>query len=466
MGIKEIIGLLGLALFFVLLVFRMRVALAMVLVGIIGTYALSLYLPYVRFLPYLDQFKTLLWQNIASYELSVVPMFIFMGYLASEFGLAQKLFTGMNAALGRYKGGVAISTIGACAGFGAVCGSSLATASTMGKIALPALKSLNYSPRLATGTIAAGGTLGILIPPSVAIVIYCVAVEASIIEMFQAALIPGLIAMLFFMLVIIIQVRLNPKLAPEAKKLPRQQVIEAYKGMLPVILVFGSVILGLSLGLFPPTPAAAVGVFLMLIYGGYIRLFGKDKSYGLNMTKLKNAIASSAVSSSMIYFILFGAEVLKGFFTRSGLPQFLAETALQAAVSPWFILIAVLLILIILGCFMESMAMILIVIPFLFPVIIAINGGEYVSADVAAFGLNNDELKIWFGILALIVIELGLITPPIGLNVFVISKIAHDVPMLETFKGVMPFFYSELIRVFVLLAFPALTLALPNLINL
>lgn len=284
--------------------------------------------------------------------------------------------------------------------------------------------------------------------------------------MFQAALIPGLIAMLFFMVVIIIQVYLNPKLAPEAKKLPKTEAIEAYKGMIPVILVFGSIILGLGLGLFPPTPAAAVSVFLILIYGIYVRFFGKDTSYGLNIAKLKNAMSQAAVSSAMIYFILFGAEVLKGFFTRSGLPQFLAETALQASVNPWLILITILIILIVLGCFMESMAMILIVIPFLFPVIIVINGGEYATADTAVFGLNNNDLKIWFGILALIVIELGLITPPVGLNVFVISKISEGVPMIETFKGVIPFFYSEIVRVSVILAFPALVLTLPNLINL
>ena len=459
MGEAELIGLIGLGLLFGLLILRVPVGLAMTIVGIGGMFALSLALPHVRFEPYLKQFKSLLWTNMASYDLSVVPLFVFMGYLASHANLSRDLFQGMNALMGRVKGGVAISAIGACAGFGAVCGSSLATASTMGRVALPELRRLNYSPRLATGTLAAGGTLGILIPPSVALVIYAVIVEASIIEMFRAAVIPGMIAVAAFIAVIAIQVRLNPALAPATASLPKEERNRALLRLIPVILIFGSIILGLGIGLFTPTPAAAIGVFIILVYGFAQRLWGAE---GLTVGKTKDALLETAVTSGMIYFILFGAEVVKGFFTRAGLPSGLAEWAGSSGLDPWVVLIAMLIILIILGCFMESLAMILVMVPFFWPVLVDLNGGDYATAATAAYGLSADELKIWFGILTLIVVELGLITPPVGLNVFIINALAKDVPMTETFKGVMPFFGMEIVRVGLLLLFPAIVLFIPR----
>lgn len=461
MAEKELIGLAGIVLFFLLLILRARVAFAMVFVGIVGTFALSLALPYVKFIPYMMQYKSLLWENLANYNLSVIPLFILMGYLASHTKLAQDLFAGMNAILGRFKGGVAITAIGACAGFGAVSGSSLATASTMGKIALPELDKLGYSPRLSTGTLAAGGTLGILIPPSIALILYAIVVEASIIEMFQSAIIPGLLAVAFFIAVIAIQVRLKPEIAPASKPLSKEDRNKALWRLVPVVLTFGSIILGLGLGLFTPTPAAAAGVFIIAMYGVYLRIrFGKGE--GLTFQRLKASLVETAVSSAMIYYILFGAEVLKGFFTRSGLPQAIAEWAVTVNADPWIVLIAILIIFIILGFFMDSMAMILVVIPFIWPVLITINGGEYVTASTAGFGMNNDDLKIWFGILALVSVELGLITPPVGLNVFIISKISDKVPMSETFKGVMPFFGAEIVRIGVLLLLPGIVLFMPH----
>ena len=460
---KELIGVAGIVLFFILLILKARVAFAMVFVGITGTFALSLSVSYVRFEPYILQYKSLLWENLASYELSVIPLFILMGALASHTKLAQDLFVGMNAILGRFRGGLCITAIGSCAGFGAVSGSSLATASTMGKIAYPELKKLGYSPRLATGTLAAGGTLGILIPPSVALILYAIVVEASIIEMFQAAILPAAIAVVFFILVIMIQVRLKPELAPLGPKLTKEQRNKALLRLIPVVLTFGSIILGLGLGLFTPTPAAAAGVFIIGVYGMFLRI-KNGKGEGLTFVRLRDSLVETATTSAMLYFILFGAEVLKGFFSRSGLPQGIAQWAMTMDVSPWIVLIGILVIFIILGFFMDSMAMILVVIPFIWPVLININGGEYVSASSSAFGMNLDELKIWFGILSLIVIELGLITPPVGLNVFIISRIATDVPMMETFKGVMPFFSVEIIRIALLLMAPWLVLIVPRML--
>jgi tripartite ATP-independent transporter DctM subunit len=462
MSERELIGIGGLGVLFFLLALRIPVGLAMIGVGIGGNFVLSIFFPFLRFEPYLQQFKSLLWGIVSNYELSVVPLFVLMGYLASQANLSRDLFQGVNAILGRFRGGVAMAAIGACAGFGAVCGSSLATASTMGRVALPELRRLNYSPRLATGTLAAGGTLGILIPPSVALVIYAVTVEASIIQMFQAAIIPGLIAVVFFMLVIAIQVRLKPELAPIAAPMPPAERKQALLRLIPVMTIFGAIILGLGAGLFTPTPAAGVGVFAILAYGLFMHWRGKE---GLSLAGLKQALRDTSVTSSMIFFILLGAEVLKGFFSRAGLPAFMADAAAHSGLDPWLVMVLMLFALIVLGCFMESLSMIVVVIPFFWPALVNINGGDFATAATAAYGMGAEDLKIWFGILALIVVELGLITPPVGLNVFIINALADGVPMSQTFRGVMPFFAAEIVRISLIIFIPALTLLVPTLLG-
>ena len=456
------IGILGLVVLFTLLLLRMPVGIAMIVVGIGGTWVLSLSVPFVRFVPYLRQFKSLLWENVANYDLSVVPLFVLMGYIAAEARLSSDLFKGLEALLSRLRGGVAMAAVAACGGFGAVCGSSLATAATMGKVALPELRNLGYAPRLAAGALAAGGTLGILIPPSVALVIYAIIVEGSILKIFQAAVVPGLLAVLGFILVIAVQVRLNPSLAPEPKPMAAEERRVVIRRLLPVIAIFGAIILGLGFVLFTPTPAASIGVFVIAGYGFVLRWRTGE---GLNMAGLMRAIRATAITAGMIYLILFGAEVLKGFFTRTGLPQALSDWAAVSGLDPMLVLIIMLVIFVILGCFMESLAMILVVVPFFWPTLIALNGGGYVTAETAAFGMDNDSLKIWFGILALIVVELGLITPPVGLNVFIISSLTRDTPMSTVFRGVLPFLGAEVIRVALILMLPALTLIVPRLIG-
>lgn len=453
----QLVGVGGLVVLFALLALRMPVGLAMLVVGIGGNYALSLVAPWLRFGPYIKQFKTLLWGTVANYDLSVVPLFVLMGYLASHARLSRDLFEGVNVLFGRLRGGVAMAAVGACASFGAVCGSSLATASTMGRVALPELRRLDYAPRLATGALAAGGTLGILIPPSVVLVIYAIIVEASIIDMFQAAVLPGTLAVVLFMAVIALLVRVRPHYAPLPANPDAATRRAAIRRLLPVLAIFGAIILGLGFGLFTPTPAAAVGVFAVLAYGLALRLRGE----GLTRTGLRRSVLDAAVTSGMIYFILFGAEVIKGFFSRAGLPAALADWAAGSALDPLLVLFLMLGLLIVLGFFMESLSMILVVVPFFWPALVALNGGDFVSAADAAYGMDNEQLKIWFGILALIVVELGLITPPVGLNVFIISALARDVPMRETFVGVVPFFGAELLRIALLLLCPWLTLALP-----
>ena len=432
-----LIGLGGLAALIALIAIRMPIAYAMILVGGGGMMILSD--PHIV----LAQLKNLAYSQFSIYDLSVLPMFVLMGNVASRAGLSRDLFRAANAWLGWLRGGVAMSAIAACAGFGAVCGSSLATASTMGQVALPELRRYRYSPELATGTLAAGGVLGILIPPSVVLVVYAIVVETSIVTMFIAAFIPGLIAVVFFLITIAIYVRVRPNAGPAGDRVPREEFVEATVRVAPVLVIFGVVIGGIYFGFFNPTPAAAVGVFMVTAFGLVRRT--------ADWRQLKSALLDTAKTSGMIYLILLGAQLLNIFMARGGVPQAAATMMAHSGLSPMMILFLLILALIFLGCLMDSLSMILLAIPFFWPVIAGLD-----------FGMSVEDLKVWFGILALVLVELGLITPPVGMNVFVINAMARDVPMSRTFLGVMPFFVAELFRVALLVAFPALSLWLPK----
>ncbi len=435
-----LIGVYGLIVLIALIAIRMPIGYAMILVGGIGASIMSG--PNVI----LAQLKSLPYGQFSNYDLSVVPMFILMGNVASRAGLSRDLFRAANAWLGWMRGGVAVSAIAACAGFGAVCGSSLATASTMGQVALPELRRYNYSPSLATGTLAAGGVLGILIPPSVVLVVYAIIVEANIVTMFVAAFVPGIIAVFFFIFAIFVYVTIWPEAGPKGERVKRSEFIAATIGVIPVAAIFGLVIGGIYLGFFNPTPAAAIGVFLVLAYGVGRRLVG--------FSDLRQALLGTVQTTGMIYLILIGAELLKIFMSRGGVPQAAAQWVLSSGLSPMMVMVILIFALIILGCLMDSLSMVLLVIPFFWPVVSALD-----------YGMSQDDLKVWFGIIALIVVELGLITPPVGMNVFVINSMAPDVPMSETFKGTIPFFLVEIVRVTLIVAFPAITLFLPKLLG-
>ncbi len=446
-----IISFIGLGALAALIAIRLPIAYAMIAVGGIGTAILNG--PNIV----LSQLKDLAYAQFSTYDLSVVPLFVLMGAIAARSGLSGDLFRAANAWLGWMRGGVAMSAIAACAGFGSVCGSSLATASTMGRVALPELKKYNYSNRLATGTIAAGGVLGILIPPSVVLIIYSITVEANVVTMFMAALIPGLIAVLFFFVTVFIYVLIVPSAGPKGEKASRAEIIAATLNIFPVGVVFVVVIGGLYFGFFNPTPAASVGVVMVTVIALLRRKFSFQDG--------REALLETAKTTGMIYMILLGAELLKIFMARGGAPQAMAEMMTNSGLAPMTTLLILLVTLILLGCLMDSLSMILLAIPFFWPVLVDLNGGSYASADGSPFGMSTEDLKIWFGILALIVVELGLITPPVGMNVFIISAQAKDVPMSETFLGVMPFFAAELVRVAILIAFPALTLWLPSVLG-
>ena len=412
----------------------------MILVGVIGTSLLSG--PKIV----LNQLKDLAYVQFSNYDLTVLPMFILMGGLAYRCGLSYDLFRGANAWMGRFRGGIAMAAIAACGGFGAVCGSSTATASTMGQVALPELKRFGYAPALATGTIAAGGTLGILIPPSIVLIVYAIIVEANVVTLFAAALIPGVLAVLFFIATVAVYVRVVPRAGPPGIAVPASELISATLGLLPVVVIFGVVIGGIYAGIYNPTPAAAIGVFLVAAYGIARRRLSRADAVA--------AVLETARTSGMIFLILLGAELLKIFMARAGVPQAAAELLQDSGLPPLGIMAMIIAIYLVLGCLMDSLSMIILATPFFWPVVAGLD-----------FHMTEDDLKIWYGIITLIVVELGLITPPVGLNVFIIHSLSPDVPMRETFRGVMPFFCSEMIRVSILVAIPAITLTLPHLLG-
>jgi tripartite ATP-independent transporter DctM subunit len=440
MDANLLIGLVGLAALIVLIAIRVPIAYTMILVGIAGIIWQSG--PMVL----LSQLKDLGYSQFSNYDLTVLPMFILMGGLAARSGLSYDLFRGANAWLGRFRGGIAMAAVAACGGFGAVCGSSTATASTMGQVALPELKRYRYSPVLATGTLAAGGTLGILIPPSVVLIVYAIIVEANVVTLFAAALVPGLLAVLFFILTIAIYVRVFPGSGPPGEPVSRREFVSATLGLVPVLVIFGVVIGGIYAGIYNPTPAAAVGVFLVALFG-----FGTRR---LTFRGAIDALLEMARTTGMIYLILLGAALLSIFMARAGVPQTAAAMLADSGLPPLAIMVLIILIFIVLGCLMDSLSMVILAIPFFWPVVSGLD-----------FGMSADDLKIWFGIIALVVVELGLITPPVGLNVFIISSLAPDVPMRDTFKGVLPFFASEILRVGILVAVPAISLTLPHLLR-
>ncbi len=418
-----------------LLIFvRVPIGLSMLLVGLGGAWIV-----YGSAAPILNQLKQVTYTTFSNYNLSVIPLFLLMGQFAALGGLSQALFKAAEAWIGHRKGGVAMAAVGACAGFGAICGSSLATAATMGQVALPELKRAGYAGGISTACLAAGGTLGILIPPSVVLVIYAILTEQNIAKLFLAAFVPGILAAIGYMITIAIYARLRPQEMGSMPPMPMKERWAATVRTWPVIVIFLVVVGGIYAGIFTPTEGAAIGAFCTGIAawaGG-----------GLNRKTLTGAVMGSAVATGMIFMIVLGAGLYNTFLALSQLPQEAASAVAGWGLSPILVLVAILALYVILGCFMDSLSMILLTIPVFFPIIMALD-----------FGLPPEELAIWFGILVLIVVEVGLITPPVGMNLFVINSMAKDVPITQTYRSVLPFVASDFIRTAILVAFPGIVL--------
>ena len=428
------IGLVSFPALLILIFIRVPIGLAMFLVGLVGLYFVtgSLNMP-------LGRMKSETFSTFSSYSLSIVPIFLLMGHFATLGGMSTALFKAAESFLGHRRGGVAMAAIGACAGFGAICGSSLATAATMSRVALPELRRYGYSGGFATATLAAGGTLGILIPPSVVLVIYAILTEQNIAKLFLAAFIPGILAALGYMLAISIYVRLHPDAAGTKPAISYLERFKALFDVWPVLMVFSLVVGGIYNGWFTPTEGAAVGA----AGTGLIAFLNR----GLNWDTLVESFLVTAKSTAMIFFIILGAGFYNGFLALSQVPQEISNFVVSQGLSPWMVLTLVLLFYLILGCLMDSLSMILLTVPIFFPVIVSLD-----------FGMSQEQIAIWFGILVLIVVEVGLITPPVGMNLFVINAMDRMTPMVETYKVVMYFVASDIIRVVLLVTFPIITL--------
>lgn len=430
------LGILSFPVLLLLIFFRAPIGLAMMICGIGGLY-FAMGGPNIV----LSKLKTETYSTFSNYSLTIIPMFLLMGQFATLSGMSKALFKAAESWLGHKRGGVAMAAIGACAGFGAICGSSLATASTMSRVALPELRQYGYSGGFATATLAAGGTLGILIPPSVILVIYAILTEQNIAKLFLAAFIPGILAAIGYIITISIYVRVNPDAAGTRDAVPYSERVQALLNVWPVLGVFALVVGGIYLGWFTPTEGAAVGAAST----GLVALV----SGNLNWSQFKEAIISTAVSTAMIFFIVLGAGFYNGFLALTQVPQELSGWVIDLGLSPWSVLALILVFYLVFGCLMDSLSMILLTIPIFFPVISALD-----------FGMSPEHVAIWFGILVLIVVEVGLITPPVGMNLFIINAMDRSTPMTQTYRAVMWFVTSDILRVILLAAFPSITLFL------
>ena len=418
---------------------RMPVAVAMFVVGGFGFASLA------GWPAFLNLLNTAPFGRVSSYTLSVLPLFLLMGQLATRAGLSRLLFDAARACVGHRPGGLAISTIGGCAGFGAVCGSSLATAATMGSVALPEMRRYGYSGALATGTLAAGGTLGILFPPSIILVIYAIITEQSIGKLFLAALLPGVIAALGYAAAIIAYVRFNPAAGPAAPQLPFAERLRGIGKAWPVLAIFLAVIGGIYLGIFTPTEAAAIGAAAI----GLVAFASGRLRWGA----LSDSLLETARATGMIFLILIGAEVFNAFLALTQIPSALADALAGSGLAPLAILVGILLVYLVLGCVMDSLAMILLTVPVFFPLVTGLD-----------FGYTEEQVAIWFGVMALIVVEIGLITPPIGLNVYAINAMDRSIRLSESFRGTVPFLLSGFALLAIILLLPGVCLWLADLV--
>ena len=426
-----LVGITAFLVLIFLLAITVPIGVAMMLCGVGGLAMI------IGLIPSLSLFGTTVMQSVVTYDLSIIPLFILMGALASRSGLSQELYDAFNAWLGGFRGGLALATVGACGAFAAICGSSVATAATMSKVALPEMKKYRYSDSMATGSVAAGGIIGILIPPSVILVLYGLLTESSIGDLFIAGFLPGILTILVFMIVISIVTRLHPESGPAGEKSTWKQKLNATLKTWAITALFATVIGGIYFGVFTPTEAAGVGAF-----GALFIAFSRKR---LNREMMKETLLETGQTSAMIFTILIGAITLNNLVIFSGLANALADFVSGLDMSPATVMLIILLMYLIMGCFLDALAMILLTVPIFYPIVL---------------DLGYDA--IWFGIIVVMVVELGLITPPIGMNVFVIKGMAQSVPLVSIYKGVLPFVIGQVVLIIAVFLIPEIALWLPE----
>ncbi|WP_418319419.1 TRAP transporter large permease [Piscinibacter sakaiensis] len=427
-------GLLGFAAMFALMLLRVPIAVSMGLVGLIG-------LGLMRSWPAAMSSAAGEFIDIGAYTLSVVPLFVLMGNFVTRAGMSRDLYQAAYSLIGHRRGGLAMSTIAACAGFGAICGSSIATTATMARVAMPEMRRFNYAPAFAAGSICAGATLGILIPPSVILVIYGIMTEQSIGALFAAGVLPGLLATGFYLLASMFVTRLHPTWGPPGERADWSERLRALRNIWGVLLLFAIVMGGMYGGFFTPTEAAGIGAS-----GGF--LFALLRG-ALTLAILRDVLVESARTSAMLFTIVIGASLFANFLNFTELPSSLLAFVTQFDVHPIAVIVAICAIYVVLGMAMESLSMMLLTVPVFFPL-------------VTSLGFD----PVWFGIIIVCVIEISLITPPVGMNIFVLSSVMPDLKTSAIWRGVTPFVLADVLRMAVLIAFPAISLYLPKLLNL
>ena len=428
------IGIIGIIVLVVLLYSKMPVCFAMGFLGLIGfSYV-------VNFNAGLNLLARDVWDVFSSYNLTVIPLFVFMGQIAFHAGISRRLYDSAYVLLGHRRGGLAMTTVGACAGFSAICGSTNATAATMATVALPEMKRYGYDMGLATGTVAAAGSLGILIPPSVIFIVYGILTEQSIGKLFAAGILPGILLCLLFLLTIHLRVRKNPSLAPPGPKSSIGEKFRSFVGILETLILFALVMGGIFFGIFTPTEAAAIGAFMTLL----IAIIRRQ----LYWEGFVLSLADTTKISCMIMVIVTGAVIFGHFMAITRIPYMLADYVSSLPLPPHAIIGVIILVYLIGGCFMDALAMIMLTIPIFFPV-------------VQTLGFD----PIWFGVVIVLITEMGVITPPVGINVYVVYGVARDVPLEKIFRGVFPMLISLIVCNLLLILFPQIALWLPGLMH-
>ena len=424
----------------VLMALRAPIAVAMFVAGGIGYVMQTGWSPFASFL------NTQAFARFASYDLSVIPLFILMGHFATQGGISKALFQFAASVMRHFKGGLAMAAVLASAAFGAICGSSVATAATITSVALPEMKRHGYSGRLSTATLAAGGTLGILIPPSVPLVIYAILTEQNIAKLFAAAMVPGLIAMFGYIVAIAIYVRVVPGHAPAVQLDSARVTLRSAFAVMPIAIIFLLVFGGIYAGYFTPTEGAAVGAAATFVAA----LLKRE----LTWAKFIQCFYATAESSAMIFLIFIGADLMNSALALTQVPNQLAAVVGGWGLSPLMVVTAILLFYVVLGAVMDELSMLLLTIPIFFPMVMGLD-----------FGMPKESVAIWFGIMVLMTVGFGLLAPPVGLNVYVVNGMAKDVPIAESYRGVVPFLISDTLRTTLLLFFPGISLWLVKYIS-
>lgn len=424
---------LGFLVAFAFILFQVPIAIALAFIGFGGYVWLN------GFTPALSMVATVTKDSSLAYSLIVLPLFVLMGNLVAGAGISGDLFRAAQAFIGKRRGGVAMATVLACGGFGAICGSSVATAATMGKVAIPSMRQLGYSDSLSAATVAAGGTLGILIPPSVIMVVYGVATQTHIGMLFAAGIVPGLIAVMGYVLAVKWSVWRDPSVAPLAAGNEQVDKLALLRTLWPVVVIFGVVMGGIYGGFFTSIEASGIGATAALVFA--------LMHHSLKLKDIYAILVDTARTSAMMFAIILGAALFGEFVNLTGVHEGLLHVVKESGLPPFGIILLIIVLYILLGTVLESLSMILLTVPIFFPIVLA---------------LGYDP--VWFGILVVMVVEIGLITPPIGVNLFVIRSVMPDIPMMTVVRGVIPFIAADILRILLIAAVPALSLWLPNLL--